>query len=113
LSRTELRSFSNMVHALYAAIGSEMPCNEEWYFTPRDARVTVPWHILLKWRLNVPAGFEGNTEIYINTLEPWALRDKMVLALLEAREKGKVDSIRIGEQCRIKPNCLEYCHKKG
>jgi galactose-1-phosphate uridylyltransferase len=104
----ELRGFSDLVHAVHAAMGPQIACNEEWYYTPRDAVVKMPWHILIKWRTNNPAGFEGGTKIYINPVSPIALRDKMVPRLYELRNAKKIAPFRIAEECELVPNCLKY-----
>jgi galactose-1-phosphate uridylyltransferase len=107
-SDDELRGVSNLVHACHAAMGSQISCNEEWYYTPIDAVYKMPWHILLKWRVNVPAGFEGGTSIFINPLTPIDLRDKMVPRLYHLRDTGIINSFRIAEECRLAPNPLQY-----
>ncbi len=104
----EMRGFSDIVHAVHAAMGPQIACNEEWYYTPRDAVVKMPWHILIKWRTNNPAGFEGGTKIYINPISPIALRDKLVPRLYEMRNAGKIAPFRIAEECQLVPNCLKY-----
>jgi len=104
----ELRGFSDLVHAVHAAMGPQIACNEEWYYTPRDAVAKMPWHILIKWRTNNPAGFEGGTKIYINPISPIALRDKLVPRLYELRETKKIASFQIAEECKLVPNCLKY-----
>ena len=107
----ELRSFSDLVHACHAAMGSQIPCNEEWYYSPRDAGDAIPWHILIKWRTVNPAGFEGGTNIFINPVSPLQLRDQVVPRLYELREKGKIKNIRIATECELKPNSLLYGQK--
>jgi galactose-1-phosphate uridylyltransferase len=97
-----------MVHAIHAAMGSQISCNEEWYYTPIDAVYTMPWHILIKWRINVPAGFEGGTSIYINPMTPIDLRDRMVPHLYRLRDERKISWLRIAEECRLEPNPLKY-----
>jgi len=104
----EVRGFSDLVHAVHAAMGPQIACNEEWYYTPRDALVKMPWHILIKWRTNNPAGFEGGTKIYINPISPIALRDKVVPRLYELRNAKKIAPFRIAEECQLVPNCLKY-----
>jgi len=104
----ELRGFSDLVHAVHAAMGPQIACNEEWYYTPRDAVAKMPWHILIKWRTNNPAGFEGGTKIYINPISPIALRDKLVPRLYELRDAKKIASFRLAEECQLVPNCLKY-----
>jgi galactose-1-phosphate uridylyltransferase len=107
-SDEEIRGVSNLVHSIHAAMGSQISCNEEWYYTPVDAVYKMPWHVLIKWRVNVPAGFEGGTSIYINPMTPIELRDLMVPRLYRLRDEGKIDRIRIAEECRVDPNPLKY-----
>ncbi len=104
----EVRGMSNLVHAIHAAMGSQISCNEEWYYTPIDAVYKMPWHILIKWRVTVPAGFEGGTGIFINPMTPIEVRDKMVPRLYKLRDEGKIDRLRIAEECRVDPNPLKY-----
>ena len=104
----ELRGVSNLVHACHAAIGSQISCNEEWYYTPIDAVYKMPWHVLLKLRVNVPAGFEGGTSIFINPFTPLDLRDKLVPRMYHLRDAGAVTGLRIAEECRLAPNPLLY-----
>jgi galactose-1-phosphate uridylyltransferase len=104
----EIRGMSNMVHAIHAAAGSQISCNEEWYYTPIDSVYKMPWRILIKWRINVPAGFEGGTSIYINPMTPVEIRDRLVPALYKLREEKKIEFIRIAEECRMQPNPLKY-----
>jgi galactose-1-phosphate uridylyltransferase len=107
-SDEEVRGVSNLVHAVHAAMGSQISCNEEWYYTPFDAVYKMPWHVLIKWRVNVPAGFEGGTSIFLNPMTPIELRDRMVPRLYKLRDEGKIDRIRIAEECRVDPNPLKY-----
>ncbi len=107
-SDEEIRGFSNLVHACHAAMGPGISCNEEWYYTPIDAVYKMPWHVLIKWRVNVPAGFEGGTSIFINPMTPIDLRDRMVPKLYQLRDENKIDRIRIAEECRVDPNPLKY-----
>lgn len=104
----EIRGMSNLVHAIHAAMGSGISCNEEWYYTPIDAVYKMPWHVLIKWRVNVPAGFEGGTSIFINPMTPIDLRDRMVPRLYKLRDEGKIGWARIAEECRVDPNPLKY-----
>ncbi len=104
----EVRGMSNLLHACHAATGNQTSCNEEWYYTPIDSIYKMPWHILIKWRINVPAGFEGGTNIYINPVSPLDLRDKVVPRLYKLRDERKIAAIDIAEECRIVPNPLKY-----
>jgi len=110
-SEEELRGFSDLVHACHAAMGSQIPCNEEWYYSPRDATVPIPWHVLIKWRTFNQAGFEGGTKIYINPISPEALLDQVVPKLYELRNEGKIKNLRIATECELKPNPLLYCKR--
>ncbi len=107
-SDAELRGVSNLVHACHAAIGGQISCNEEWYYTPIDAVYKMPWHVLLKLRVNVPAGFEGGTSIFINPFTPIDLRDKLVPRMYHLRDTGVTNNLRIAEECRLAPNPLLY-----
>jgi galactose-1-phosphate uridylyltransferase len=107
-SDEEIRGVSDLVHAVHAAMGSGISCNEEWYYTPVDAVYKLPWHVLIKWRINVPAGFEGGTSIYINPMTPIDLRDRLVPRLYKLRDERKIANIRVAEECRVEPNPLKY-----
>lgn len=108
-SPEELRGVSDMLHAMHAATGSAIPCNEEWHCQPPDSDVPMPWKILLKWRVSTLAGFEGGTKIYVNTIDPWSLRDKIVPRLLELRAEGKIaQNMTIATECACKLNPLKY-----
>lgn len=107
-SAEEVRGMSNLVHACHAALGTHLSCNEEWYYTPIDSVYKMPWHILLRLRVNVPAGFEGGTGIYINPLTPVDLRDKIVPRLYQLRNDGKIASLSLAEECSVVPNPLKY-----
>jgi galactose-1-phosphate uridylyltransferase len=104
----ELWGFSMLVHACHAAMGSQIACNEEWYYAPRDGLVRVPWHMLIKWRTNNPAGFEGGTKIYINPISPTDLRDMVVPRLYELRGRNEIGGFRVAEECACEPNMLKY-----
>lgn len=104
----EVRGFSDLVHACHAAMGNALPCNEEWYYKPADATVEIPWHILIKWRLSTPAGFEGGTKIYINTVDPYSMRDQMVDRMFALKHERKIGRFQIAFECPCKPNSLRY-----
>jgi galactose-1-phosphate uridylyltransferase len=104
----ELRAVSDLVHACHAAMGPGIPCNEEWHYKPPDADVPMPWRVHIKWRISNPAGFEGGTHIYVNTIHPDGLRDRMVPRLAELRERGEIAPIKIGAECDCVPNSLKY-----
>ena len=104
----ELWGFSDIVHAIHAASGSNISCNEEWYYMPRDSIIPMPWHVLIKWRVNIAAGFEGGTKIYVNPLSLSELRDMLVPRLFELRYINRIAPFRIAEECPVKPNSLQY-----
>ena len=107
-SADELRGISDLVHACHAAAGPDIPCNEEWYYKPPDVDVPMPWRILIKWRISTPAGFEGGTRIYVNTIDPEALRDRVVPRLFQLKNEGKIARFNIAFECACIPNCLRY-----
>lgn len=105
----EVRGMSDLLLACHAAIGNKTSCNEEWYYTPFDCVYPMPWHVNIKLRINVPAGFEGVTSIFINPMSPIDLRDRIVPNLYALRDKGIIGrAIRIAEECRITHNPLQY-----
>lgn len=109
LSPEQLKGMSDIVHACHASMGSEIPCNEEWYYRPPAIDIPSPWHILIKWRISNPAGFEAVTKIFINTIDPWQLRDRIVQKLFALRNEGKIaKNIKIAAECDCTPNCLMY-----
>ncbi len=108
-SPEELRGMSDIVHAMHAATGVEVPCNEEWHYRPIDVDLAMPWRIMLKWRISTLAGFEGATKIYLNTLDPYAIRDRLVPKLFALRDQGLIDrTLRIATECECRPNPLRY-----
>jgi galactose-1-phosphate uridylyltransferase len=107
-SAEQLRGVSDLVHACHAAMGPEIPCNEEWHYKPPDADIPMPWRVLIKWRISNPAGFEGGTRIYVNTIDPEGLRDKMVPRLFELKNANRIAPFKIAFECDCVPNCLKY-----
>lgn len=108
-SEAEVRGMSELVHACHAATGAKISSNEEWYYSPIDAVHKMPWHVLIKWRVNTAAGFEGGTSIYINPIAPLDLRDRLVTNLYSLRYEGRIaSSIRIADECQVRPNPLRY-----
>lgn len=107
-SGEELRCVSDLVHACHAAMGAGIPCNEEWHYKPPDADVAMPWRVQIKWRISNPAGFEGGTHIYVNTIDPEGLRDKVVPRLFQLKNEGRIAPMKIAFECDCVPNCLKY-----
>ncbi len=105
----EMRDFSDLVHAMHAASGVAVPCNEEWHYRPIDTDLAMPWRVMLKWRNSTIAGFEGATKIYLNTIDPYALRDRIVPALFALRDHRRIaETIQIATECPCRPNSLRY-----
>lgn len=109
LPDAERDAVADLVHAMHAAAGPDVPSNEEWHHRPPDVDVEMPWHVVLKWRVSTLAGFEGSTTIYLNTISPFALRDRVVPRLRELRDEGRLaEGIRIGDECAVTENPLHY-----
>ena len=94
----ERRGMADLLHALHAATGARVPSNEEWHYRPPGLDQPMPWRIVLKWRISLPAGFEGVTKIYVNTIDPWTLRDRVVSTLDTLRRDRLIAPLRIGEE---------------
>ncbi|MGB4778064.1 DUF4921 family protein [Microbacterium sp.] len=108
-SAASIRAVSDLVHALHAATGVHVPTNEEWHYRPPGAPWPMPWRIVLKWRISNPAGFEGGTKIYVNTIDPWELRRRAVESLHALRDAGAIaPGIRIGDECTPADARLRY-----
>lgn len=108
MSREEIDAMSDLIHAMHAATGAEVACNEEWHYRPVGVPERMPWRVLLKWRLSNVAGFEGATQIYVNTMDPFAVRDLVVPRLLALRDAGRIAPMLIGEEARPGPDPLRY-----
>ncbi len=108
-SPEEVRAMSDLIHAAHAATGADVACNEEWHSRPIDVDLSMPWRVMLKWRVSTLAGFEGATRIYVNTISPLDLRDRVVDRLFRLRSEGRVaGSIRIAFEAECRPNSLRY-----
>lgn len=77
LSGEQLDAFADLLHAMHVATGVEVASNEEWHHRPPSVPGRAPLRIVLKWRINTAAGFEGGTGIYVNTIDPWQVRDRV------------------------------------
>jgi len=104
----EVRGFSDLLHAAHAATGVAVPTNEEWHHRPPAAAEAMPWHVVLKWRVSVLAGFEGGTKINVNTLEPGGVRERVVAELRRLRAAGLVAPVRVGDECTHATGLLRY-----
>ena len=109
LSEEELRDMSDLIHACHAATGSDVPCNEEWHHKPIDLDIPMPWRVMIKWRASNLAGFEGSTKVYLNTISPENIRQRMSKRLSQLREEGRLaDSVRIAGELTYRRNSLKY-----
>ncbi len=88
-----LRDWSDLVHAAHAATGVGVPTNEEWHYQPPSVAAPMPLRAIVKWRLSTPAGFEGGTRIYVNTIDPWTLRRRVHDQLLPLVRSAAVRSV--------------------
>jgi len=108
-SEDEVRSMSDLLHAAHAATGRDIPCNEEWHYRPADVDLGMPWRVMLKWRVSTLAGFEGATKIYLNTVGPATVRDRVVSKLFALRAEGRIaENIQIAFEAACRPNPLRY-----
>ena len=97
LGDDEVRDFSDLLHAAHAATGADVPTNEEWHHCPPHLDLPMPLRAVLKWRVSTLGGFEGGTKIYVNTIDPWSVRERTVTRLRELAERGAVsDRITFG-----------------
>lgn len=108
-SPAQVRAVSDLVHALHAVTGVHVPTNEEWHYRPPQAPWPMPWRVVLKWRISNPAGFEGGTKVYVNTIDPWELRRRAVAGLTELRSRGAIaPGIRLGDDVSADDARLRY-----
>jgi len=108
-SEEEVRAMSDLIHAAHAATGGDVPSNEEWHHRPADVDLAMPWRVCLKWRVSTLAGFEGATKIYLNTLGPATVRDRVVSKLFALRAAGLIaEDLRIAFEAACRPNPLRY-----
>jgi galactose-1-phosphate uridylyltransferase len=94
----QVRGVSDLLHGLHAVGGVHTPSNEEWHHRPPNLTEPMPWRVVLKWRVSTLAGFEGDTKVYVNTIDPFTLRDRAVATLHEMRAAGLVADMRIGDE---------------
>lgn len=110
-SPEERDQMADLLWAMHAATGAQVPCNEEWHYQPKDVLTPMPWRINLKWRVSTLAGFEGATKIYLNTIAPADLRERVVDRLEQLRDDGALDGLvglKLGDECSKEPNPLRY-----
>ncbi|MGN6753490.1 MAG: DUF4921 family protein [Intrasporangium sp.] len=88
LDDDQVRDFADLLHACHAATGVDVPTNEEWHHRPPSLDLRMPVRAVIKWRISTLAGFEGDTKIYVNTIDPWTVRDRVVVRLKELADEG-------------------------
>jgi galactose-1-phosphate uridylyltransferase len=93
LSADEFRGFSDLLHACHAATGSDIPTNEEWMYSPPGSPSRIPFHVTLKWRVNVHAGFEGVSGITINPMSPGELKERLLEKMRFLQESGRLGDV--------------------
>jgi galactose-1-phosphate uridylyltransferase len=91
----ELRGMSDLLHATHKAQGGALPCNEDWVYAPVGCDQRIPWHVLLRWRVNNPSGFEGGTDVYLHPISPQQMAEKLGSRLREIQVEDKSDGFRI------------------
>ena len=97
LDDEEVRDFSDLLHACHAATGADVPTNEEWHHCPPPLDLPLPLRAVVKWRVSTLGGFEGATDIYVTTIDPWTVRERTVTRLRELAARGLVsDRLSIG-----------------
>lgn len=94
----DVGAVADLLHAMHAATGAGVATNEEWHYRPPGVGVAMPWRVVLKWRVSNPAGFEGGTKIYVNTIDPWTMRARLVARLYALRDEGAIAPVEIGDE---------------
>ncbi|AQP49751.1 DUF4921 family protein [Tessaracoccus flavescens] len=108
-SPEEVAGMSDLVHAMHAATGADVACNEEWHYQPPGVATAMPWRIMLKWRVSTLAGFEGASKIYLNTIAPGTIRSRVVERLLLLRADGLIaPGLTIADEADLRPDPLLY-----
>ena len=109
LSPEEVAGMSDLVHAMHAATGADVACNEEWHYQPPGVGTAMPWRIMLKWRVSTLAGFEGASKIYLNTIAPGTIRSRVVERLRLLRADGLIaPGLTIADEADLRPDPLLY-----
>ncbi|HVZ80981.1 MAG TPA: DUF4921 family protein [bacterium] len=107
-SSEEIRGISDLVHACHAAAGPQVPCNEAWFYAPWGSPTRFPWHILIHWRTVTSAGFEADTQIFVNPVPPAAFKEQITSKLSDLRSRGRISNLRLGKEMTLKPSPLLY-----
>lgn len=110
LDPEQVAGVSDLVHAVHAAAGAQVSCNEEWMHRPPDCDQEIRWRVLVKWRISTLAGFEGATRVYLNTLSPWAMRERLLPRLVELREQGRLAPMQLGDEVSVRRGAMSAGH---
>lgn len=108
LGDTERDAMSDLVHAVHAANGAQVPANEEWHHRPPGMDEAMPWRVVIKRRTSTLAGFEGDTKIYLTTQSPWDVREQAVEALQRLRRQGRIADMQLGDECTVPPGSIPF-----
>lgn len=108
MGRAELDGFADVLHTVHAAVGARVPVNEQWYHRPPSVETAMPFRAVVSLRISTLAGFEGGTKIYLNTIDPLTLRNRLVDRLQMLRPLGEVVDLAIGDECRSDASALRY-----
>jgi galactose-1-phosphate uridylyltransferase len=99
LSTEALKGFSDILHACHAATGSNIPSNEEWVYRPPNSTSPIPFHVTLKWRVNIHAGYEGASGIAISPMGPGELQKHLVDRMKALQSEGQLGSLDVAPNC--------------
>jgi len=55
-----------------------------------------------------PELFDRRTKIFVNTIDPETLRDRVVPRLFKLKNEGRIAPMKIAFECDCLPNCLKY-----
>jgi galactose-1-phosphate uridylyltransferase len=91
----ELCDMARLAHGAHAVLGTDMPCNEEWFLPPRKHSRNIPFQINISLRSNAPAGFENITGIYVHEYAPYMLGDMFKSGLKALLGSGKISPLYI------------------
>ncbi|MBF0949777.1 MAG: DUF4921 family protein, partial [Actinomyces sp.] len=49
---------------------------------------------------------EGGTRIYLNTIDPWSVHQRMLERLVVMRDECSIAPMKLGEECKVTPLLL-------
>jgi len=104
----QVRGMSDVIHAVHAAFGADSAVNEEWYYSPPESAMRLPWYVLIKWRNHRLAGIEGITNIFPNEISPGDAKEMMIDRLTGLLQNGRIAQLNIGDDCQKESAMLNY-----